>query len=64
VIDILGKKIKDNSPRGIGRILIVEQIVCQSAHCRDVCSGRPTRIILKNIYTDGTKRRSGFSLVK
>ena len=59
--------IKDNDPRMINRVLVIERIDGQYAYCCNIhCSSDKTRININRIfkYEDDKTRRSGFTVIQ
>jgi len=59
----IGDRIRDNDPRMPNRILKIAGIFESRVVARD-WTGKPFRIQLRRIYTDGKARKGGFSLVE
>jgi hypothetical protein len=61
----VGDKIVDNDPRVPNRTLIIERVDGRYAYCRNEMPSFPSvRILLKRIFTDSRKRKSGFSIIR
>lgn len=59
----VGDRIKDNDPRmGENRVLEIIEVLPNGVRAVDSI-GRVRRYLRKAIHTDGTPRRTGFSLV-
>lgn len=60
----VGDKIRDNDPRSReNRVLTITELLPNGVTAEDDASGRRVAILRRRIYTDGKKRRGGFSFL-